>query len=275
MSFVKVCALPSCDNVVKDKPFKLGLYPGEYCSRECVNDAYTLKKSGQPFSKVPEDVPVKPFVADLKEKPKTKKVPHIDASDFGDVGVIRHFCDNSSCTNPGRNPVMEIYGKLLTVITLCWKGRSGEYCSNECMKTEKEKKMPKEAPEVEEVDEVEEDDSPVSTGTTPAKKSGKKGAAKKAAPVAKKGAAKKAAPVAATKKATTKKASSPRDGSVMEKVLALLKRKSGTTHEEVMELTGWNKHTTQSMFSPTTMKVKHGVKVISEKVGDVRKYFIK
>jgi hypothetical protein len=60
----------------------------------------------------------------------------------------------------------------------------------------------------------------------------------------------------------------------IEKAITLLKRKTGTTHEEVMKLTGWNKHTTQSMFSPTTMEVKHGVVVISKKVGNTRRYFI-
>lgn len=185
---IKICALPSCDNTITDRPFKLGLYPGEYCSRECVNDAYSLKKSGEPFSKVPDE----PKDSQGKKEVRPKKVPHIDAADFGNVGVIRHFCDNPSCANPGNNPVMEIDGKLLTVITLCWKGRSGEYCSNECMKTEKEKKMTDE-----------QDDSPVSTGTAtaPAKK-GKKVAKKGSAKAAKKA---EAAP-AADKKPTRKEA---------------------------------------------------------------------
>ena len=176
----QICALPSCDNTVTDKPFKLGMYPGEYCCRECVNDAYSLKKSGQPFSKVP-DIPPD---SNVKKEVKPKKVPHLNASDFGDVGVIRHFCDNSDCANPGRNPVMEIDGKLLTVITLCWKGRFGEYCSNECLKTEKEKKMPDE----------QDQDSPVSAGDPTPSKKGKKAATKTAVPAATKKAAKKAAP---------------------------------------------------------------------------------
>lgn len=176
----QICALPTCDNFITgSKPFKLGSYPGEYCCHECVNDAFMLKKAGKPFQK--SGVTAKT----VKEPIAEPNVPHVLTTDFGDASIIRRFCDNTACKNPGKNPTFDIDGRIMTMITMCWKGRNGEFCSNDCLKTEKK------YTEKETIKMPEENDSPISAGTTAPKKGGKKAVAKKA--VAKKAVAKKAA----------------------------------------------------------------------------------
>jgi len=56
----------------------------------------------------------------------------------------------------------------------------------------------------------------------------------------------------------------------------MLKRKGGTTLEEIMKAMGWQKHTTRALLSAGgSLTKKHGLVVISEKVGDKRTYSIK
>ena len=56
----------------------------------------------------------------------------------------------------------------------------------------------------------------------------------------------------------------------------MLKRESGTTLEEIMTATKWQKHTTRAMLSAGGSLTKnHGLIVTSEKVGDKRTYSIK
>jgi hypothetical protein len=82
----------------------------------------------------------------------------------------------------------------------------------------------------------------------------------------------KKAPVAAT----TKEAGVPREGSKTSQVIAMLKREGGTTLEEIMTKMDWQKHTTRAMLSAGgSLTKKHGLVVISEKVGDERRYSIK
>jgi hypothetical protein len=92
-------------------------------------------------------------------------------------------------------------------------------------------------------------------------------------------------PAAKKKTARTKKAlvaargedtGAPREGRKTSQVIAMLKRPGGTTLEEIMTSMGWLKHTTRAMLSaggPLTKK--HGLVVISEKVGETRRYYIK
>jgi hypothetical protein len=91
---------------------------------------------------------------------------------------------------------------------------------------------------------------------------------------------------ASTKKATrakktpvaaaAKEAGVPREGSKASQVIAMLKREGGTTLEEIMSAMGWQKHTTRAMLSAGgSLAKKHGLTVISEKVGDQRRYSIK
>ncbi len=89
---------------------------------------------------------------------------------------------------------------------------------------------------------------------------------------------------AATKKATRSKkapvaatnASVPREGSKTSRVIAMLKREGGATLEEIMAEMGWLKHTTRAMLSAGgSLTKKHGLIVISEKVGDQRRFSIK
>jgi hypothetical protein len=76
--------------------------------------------------------------------------------------------------------------------------------------------------------------------------------------------------------ATTKEAGAPREGSKTSQVIAMLKRGGGTTLEEIMTEMGWLKHTTRAMLSAGgSLTKKHGLTVISEKVGDKRVYSIK
>lgn len=73
-----------------------------------------------------------------------------------------------------------------------------------------------------------------------------------------------------------KDAGTPREGSKTAQVIAMLKREGGTTLEEIMTEMGWQKHTTRAMLSAGgSLAKKHGLTVISEKVGDKRTYSIK
>jgi len=68
----------------------------------------------------------------------------------------------------------------------------------------------------------------------------------------------------------------PRENSKTSQVIAMLKRKGGTTLEEIMKAMGWQKHTTRALLSAGgSLTKKHGLVVISEKVGDKRTYSIK
>jgi hypothetical protein len=68
----------------------------------------------------------------------------------------------------------------------------------------------------------------------------------------------------------------PREGSKISQVIAMLKRDGGATLEEIMSAMGWLKHTTRAMLSAGgSLRKKHGVIVASEKVGDQRRYSIK
>jgi hypothetical protein len=76
--------------------------------------------------------------------------------------------------------------------------------------------------------------------------------------------------------ATVKGAGAPREGSKTSEVIAMLKRERGTTLEAIMAEMGWQKHTTRAMLSAGgSLTKKHGLVVISEKVGDKRIYSIK
>ncbi len=93
---------------------------------------------------------------------------------------------------------------------------------------------------------------------------------------------------AAEEKATTKAtrkakaptgetvAKAPRETSKTAQVIAMLKRESGTTVEELMSAMGWQVHTTRALLSAGgSLTKKHGLVVTSEKVGDTRTYFIR
>jgi Protein of unknown function (DUF3489) len=68
----------------------------------------------------------------------------------------------------------------------------------------------------------------------------------------------------------------PREGSKTSQVIAMLKREGGVTLEEIMTAMGWQKHTTRAMLSAGGSLTKnHGLIVISEKVGEHRRYSIK
>jgi hypothetical protein len=86
-------------------------------------------------------------------------------------------------------------------------------------------------------------------------------------------AAKTAKP--ATKKATKPAGSGPRATSKTAQLIEMLRRPKGVTLEEVMAKFGWQIHTTRAIMSAGgSLTKKHGLTVISEKVGDTRTYRI-
>jgi Protein of unknown function (DUF3489) len=97
-----------------------------------------------------------------------------------------------------------------------------------------------------------------------------------AAPKAKsapKGGAKPVPATKATKKTAKEDAHGPRATSKTAQLIELLKRPKGATLEEVMTEFGWQVHTTRAIMSAGgSLAKKHGITVISEKVGDSRTY---
>jgi hypothetical protein len=78
----------------------------------------------------------------------------------------------------------------------------------------------------------------------------------------------------ATKPAT--ETGGPRENSKTSQVIAMLKAEGGTTLGEIMARMGWLKHTTRAMLSAGgSLTKKHGLVVVSEKVGEKRVYSIK
>jgi hypothetical protein len=88
-----------------------------------------------------------------------------------------------------------------------------------------------------------------------------------AAPAKDKATRRKKAPKAATN------ARAPPERSKTSQVIAMLKREGGITLEEIMTVTGWQKHTTRAMLSAGGALTKnHGLIITSEKLGDKRTY---
>jgi len=91
--------------------------------------------------------------------------------------------------------------------------------------------------------------------------------APKATPAKTKASPAKKAPAAGT--------TGPREGSKTSQVIAMLRREGGTTLEEIVTATGWQKHTTRAMLSAGGSLTKnHGLAIVSEKAGEKRVYSI-
>jgi hypothetical protein len=89
------------------------------------------------------------------------------------------------------------------------------------------------------------------------------------------GAAKPAAGGKGTKKAAKGTADEPRAVSKTSRLIEMLKRPQGATLEEVMAEFGWQVHSTRAIMSAGgSLTKKHGITVISEKIGDSRTYRI-
>jgi hypothetical protein len=79
-----------------------------------------------------------------------------------------------------------------------------------------------------------------------------------------------------SKKSGTGEAKAPRAEGKAKQVIAMLRREGGTTLEEIMDAMKWQKHTTRAILSAGGSLTKnHGLTVVSEKVGEQRKYSIK
>src|ERR1019366_8824647 len=94
---------------------------------------------------------------------------------------------------------------------------------------------------------------------------------------AKKAPAKKTAEAAAKSVKTSKTVGSgPRATSKTAQLIEMLRQPGGATLEEVMARFGWQIHTTRSLMSAGgSLTKKHGITVISERVGNARTYRIK
>jgi hypothetical protein len=67
-----------------------------------------------------------------------------------------------------------------------------------------------------------------------------------------------------------------RESSKTAQVIAMLKRDTRATLEEIMAAMQWQKHTIRAMLSAGGALVKnHGLIITSEKDGETRRYFIK
>jgi hypothetical protein len=93
-------------------------------------------------------------------------------------------------------------------------------------------------------------------------------------------AAAKAEPVKATKKASAAKKgpalrTGPRETSKTAQLIEMLRTRDGATLEGICKKFGWQVHTTRALMSAGgALTKKHGITVISEKVGDSRTYRI-
>ena len=68
----------------------------------------------------------------------------------------------------------------------------------------------------------------------------------------------------------------PRPSSKTAQLMEMLRRPKGATLEEVMARFGWQVHTTRALMSTGgALTKKHGITVISERVGDARTYRIR
>jgi hypothetical protein len=76
--------------------------------------------------------------------------------------------------------------------------------------------------------------------------------------------------------AAVAKTAAPRLGSKISQVIAMLRREGGTTLEEIMATMEWQKHTTRALLSAGgALARKHGLEILSERIGDRRIYSLK
>jgi Protein of unknown function (DUF3489) len=239
---ILICVLPGCGSEFEESDgYIFGRHPGKYCSNDCVNEAFMLKKDGKEFALPQKEI--------KKTEDKNVQLP---ADDFGESGVVRRFCDKPTCRRP---------------VTLEWRSRSGKiYCSNECLKTEKPEK------ESRQMTTENTEDSPIAPAAAK-KKAAKKVAAKKVAAKTKETA--KAAKKAAKKTSAKAAKGEPREGSKTAQVVEMLKSKGGTTIDVLCEKFGWQEHTTRALLSAGgAITKKFGMIVTSKTVGDKRIYRI-
>jgi uncharacterized protein DUF3489 len=79
----------------------------------------------------------------------------------------------------------------------------------------------------------------------------------------------------AAKKAAPAKATGPRATSKTAQLIEMLRTREGATLEGICSKFGWQAHTTRALMSAGgSLTKKHGITVISEKVGDTRTYRI-
>ena len=172
-------------------------------------------------------------------------MPHVPAEDFGAAGVIRRYCDR--CRKP---------------ITLCWKGRGKEFCTNACRKAyESGDTMPETNTET-----VTETPSPIVAGAPAAAKP-----KKTAKPTAKKAAAKPPAKAKPTPKAAkpAKSSNGARDpNGPSEKAEASLEalKKGNVSIAKLMKDNEWSEGTTRTQVA--RLKRKYNLTLTTTTKGD-------
>ena len=190
----KPCALAGCPNSLSAPTYKLYQSTDEYCSRNCVQDAYLIRYGKKNETSHPCADPNcgRPVRIDSAVRTKDGRCYHqqceapmdVPVKAFGGVEITRSICDNPACRQP---------------INLSWKRNGKEFCSNACSKVKisKEDTSMTASNEVVDATAATPAASPISGGKTAT--AAPKKAAKKAAPPAK--AKGKAAPAAKTPKA--------------------------------------------------------------------------
>jgi hypothetical protein len=216
------CGLAECDKPVLTAYCIAGLPDVKYCSRTCVDVAFEAyikgrrkalrdaakpeKKTANPNVELAEDIIPGPDTDSDSEE--SSNMESAITKEFGDATIVRHVCDRKGCGKP---------------VTLGWKGRDGEYCSNTCFKlAEREKEAKTKMTTDTNTIDTPVDDSPVTAG----KKSGdKKKKAKK--PDTKKAAKPAAAKPAAKPEAKAKSKANGSNGSAIgNQVIHLTKKDS-------------------------------------------------
>ena len=87
--------------------------------------------------------------------------------------------------------------------------------------------------------------------------------------------AKAARKASVAKNAAPAKAAGPRETSKTAQLIEMLRTRDGATLEAICRKFGWQAHTTRALMSAGgSLTKKHGITVISEKVGDSRTYKI-
>lgn len=173
------------------------------------------------------------------------------AEDFGNSGVVRHFCDNPNCEKP---------------ITLRWQGKRGEYCSNRCLNLTESEGEHVTTDESTAATETTNASSPIQAGKTSTKSSTKSAGSKKAVKP------KTVKPKKEGKPKAKKGAAKVREGGAAEKAIALLHK--GATIENLMSATGWIKNSVMWNISITFRK-KMGLDIKTrERKNGEKEYFI-
>jgi len=212
---IRTCARKECGKPVRTAYRIAGVDNVEYCSRGCLDIAFNeFIKGRRKASQKSGDTDIE-LAEDALPEPDHESDSETIAKEFGNASIVRHICDRPGCGKP---------------VTLNWKGRNGEYCSNKCLKLAERQG---ESVMTNATEEVQEDVAPV-TGPAPKKA---KAAKKKAVVTAAAGKSKK---VKTTKAAAAASNGNGRNTINVRRVIKLTKKASqmraGTKRQIIYEM---------------------------------------